>query len=378
MSLTLSDDPDTVAIEVGSTAFKGWQSVSIMRSCESMPNSFSLSASTEFLQGPALAGTQPGQACKIYIGSDLVISGRIDRRSIVADAHNHQVTLSGRGLTRNLVDCSADLNAPELRGGSVHAPNLLTLAQTVSKAYNITVRSAVADLGLAIPNFGARLGETPYQIIESAARYAGYLVYEDALGAVVLDRVGGHAMASGFTMPGNIEAIAAERSVDDRFSDYLVVFYGIDQLVEFNSLANQRAQVKDPGITEKRVKIIVSAQSSPTYDLAKRLANWEFARRYGRSQAAQITCDSWRDRNGTLWAPNWMATIEAPEADISGADWIIGTVTFRKDAGGTHADLVLMPPEAFSIEPNPLNLFAAQFANAPRTSQDPPPPSTSP
>jgi prophage tail gpP-like protein len=59
MDVTLADSPDDVAIRVGSTDFKGWQTVSIMRSCESMPNSFQMTASTEFMQGPALAGTRP-------------------------------------------------------------------------------------------------------------------------------------------------------------------------------------------------------------------------------------------------------------------------------------------------------------------------------
>ena len=382
MSITLAADPDDVAIRVGDTDFKGWQTVAIALSCETMPNSFQLTASTEYMQGPALAGTRPGQACQIRIGSDLVITGWIDRRAVTADGRSHQVTLSGRGITRNLLDCAADLLDPSLAGGSISAPNTLNLAQRLCDAYKINARSAVSDLGVEIPNFSIRLGETPYQIIESAARYAGFLVYEDAYGSLVLDRVGGNAMAAGpngaatFAMPGNIEAIAAERSVDQRYSDYYVVFYSVDQFLNFNSLANQRAHVTDTNLGEHRVWITVSAQNSLSYDVAVVNANWEANRRYGRSQAAQITCDSWRDSSGKLWTPNWLATIEAQDADISGANWIIGSVTLRKDMSGTHADLVLMPPEAFSPEPNPLNLFAAEFANAPRVSQNPAPPST--
>jgi prophage tail gpP-like protein len=80
MPITLAVDRDDVIIQVGSNRFQGWQTVSITRSCESMPNSWSLSASAEFLQDAnALAGTRPGQKCLIYIGSDLVITGWIDR-----------------------------------------------------------------------------------------------------------------------------------------------------------------------------------------------------------------------------------------------------------------------------------------------------------
>ena len=386
MAVSLGSGPDDVTIQVGSNRFVGWQNVSISRSCESMPNNWSLTASAEFLQGAALAGTRPGQSCLIYIGSDLVITGKIDRRSIPIDARNHQVTLSGRGITRNLVDCSADLlNDPGIRGGQINGANALDVAAKLCKAYGITARSAVADLGIAIPSFQVPLGETPYQIIESVARYAGYLVYEDVFGRLVLDRIGTSQHASGFTLPGNVEAINGERSVDGRFSTYVVVYSGVDQTADLGGLANRRATILDDTLGEYRLRIIVSEQIAPTPAgqqtidndaIAKQRANWEKARRIGRSQGASITCDSWRDSKGTLWTPNWLATIDAPAADISNATWIIGSLTFRKDMSGTHTDLILMPPDAFSPEPNPLNLFDAELTNAPQTSQAPAPPST--
>jgi prophage tail gpP-like protein len=387
VAISLGSGPDDVTIQVGSNRFVGWQNVSITRSCESMPNNWSLTASAEFLQGAALAGTRPGQPCLIYIGSDLVITGKIDRRSIPIDARTHQVTLSGRGITRNLVDCSADLlNDPGIRGGQINGANALDVATKLCKAYGITARSAVSDLGIAIPSFQVPLGETPYQIIESVARYAGYLVYEDVFGRLVLDRIGTSQHASGFTLPGNVEAINGERSVDGRFSTYVVVYSGVDQTADLGGLANRRATILDDTLGEYRLRIIVSEQIAPTPAgqqtidndaIAKQRANWEKARRIGRSQGASITCDSWRDSSGTLWTPNWLATIDAPAADISNATWIIGSLTFRKDMSGTHTDLILMPPDAFSPEPNPLNLFDAELTNAPQTSQAPAPPSTS-
>jgi prophage tail gpP-like protein len=66
-------DPDEVIIQIGSTRLAGWKTVSITRSCEMMPNSFSVTASTQFMQGGGLALTRPGQPCTVYIGSDLVM-----------------------------------------------------------------------------------------------------------------------------------------------------------------------------------------------------------------------------------------------------------------------------------------------------------------
>jgi len=370
---------DEVSIQVGGTRFQGWQSVQITRSCETMPNSWAVAASTEFFQGPALTQTRPGQACNIYVGNDLVITGWIDRRTIDVDARQHPVVLSGRGITRNLVDCSADLiKDPGLLGGVINATSTLDLAQRLCKSFKITARSVPTNLGLAIPGFRVNLGETPYQIIESAARYAGFLVYEDQNGNLVLDQVGKTSHASGFAVPGNVEKIRAERSVDQRYSDYLVVWTAVNQLADLGALSNHRAETNDPTMTEYRPRIIVSEQITPAYDVGLARAKWELARRLGRSQAAMVTCDSWRDVAGKLWTPNMLAAIDAPSADISGATWIIGTVTLRKDASGTHADLVLMPPDAFNPEPNPLNLFDNELARSPQTSQNPAPPSTDP
>ena len=70
------------------------------------------------------------------------------------------------------------------------------------------------------------------------------------------------------------------------------------------------------------------------------------------------------------------ARIDAPAADITGAQWIIGSVTYRKDMSGTHADLILMPPDAFQPDPNPLNLFDAEVMRSPQVSQSPAPATT--
>lgn len=384
--VTPPGDRNEVTVQVGGTNFKGWQNVSITRSCESMPNSFTVTAASAFLQGPGLAGTAPDRACNVLIGTDTVITGWIDRRVITADRGSHSVTLSGRGICRNLVDCSANIddpNDPAIKGGMINAKNTLDLAQKLCHAFKIEAYSAVPDLGIPILTFQVALGETPYEIIESVARYAGYLVYEDQNGALVLDRVGTKSMASGFAMPGNIEAISAERSVDGRYTDYIVTWYGIDTLSEPSPLGNQRATAKDKFVAGYRPLIRVSAQISPAYDVGLAMANWEYARRRGRSQAVSITCDSWRDGDrdagtGKLWTPNMLAPIEAPGADITGANWIISSVVFRKDMSGTHADLVLMPPSAFEPQPNPLNLWDNELMGKPPTSQSPAPPSTNP
>jgi len=88
---------------------------------------------------PWCAGTRPIRSCLIKIGSDLVITGKIDRRASPIDARNHRVTLSGRGITRNMEDCQADLLIdPGMRGRQTNGACALDGAAKLSKAYGTT------------------------------------------------------------------------------------------------------------------------------------------------------------------------------------------------------------------------------------------------
>jgi prophage tail gpP-like protein len=360
-----------VAIVIGDRRISGWQTVSITRSAEAMPNSFVVTMTEEFSNDPHTILALPGDGvCKVMIGEDVVITGYVDRYNVITHPHGHDVQITGRGLCEDLVDCSIDLLDPKspVHGGMISAPDAADLATKLCAAFGIKVRLAVADRGRPIRYLQVAAGETPYEVIERVCRYAAYLVYEDELGALVLDRVGTAKMASGFTEGENAEAAASTLSIDRRYSDYAVIFGTISQAWEGAGVdpTLKRAGAVDPTLKTvlKRYRplIIVSPQAEPYPGWAQSLANWEMARRRGRSQAVQLTCDSWRDKSGKLWQVNHLAPVHLPQHKLVNAEWLIGAVTYRKDSSGTHADLVLMPPDAYSPQPTVLNLWDREIA----------------
>jgi prophage tail gpP-like protein len=371
-------DPDEVSIQVGNRRITGWQTVGITRSVEAIPNSFQVTAADQYPTDPTRVIFYPGQTggeeLTIRIGTDLVITGYADRYAIQIGPRQHEVIISGRGKTQDLVDCSADvIKTPDLQGASLSAPNLRDLAQRLCRPFGLTARSAVEDLGKPIPNFTVAIGETSYEILERIARFAGYLIYEDETGNVVLDRVGTAKMSSGFVMPGNIEGASSTLAIDGRFSDYTAVWQSVNAYAEINPLGNQRATAHDKTMPRYRPRIMVSEQTDNDATLAQRRVDWEMARRIGRSQSIYLTCDSWRDTAGRLWTPNRLAKVSAPYLKLKDVEWIIGNVTFRKDQSGTHADLILMPPDAYAVEPAPLYLWNRELEQMPPSSQAPNP-----
>lgn len=215
-------------VTIGSSTYTGWTSISITRSVEACPNAFTF-AGTELFPGTDAPIVQPGSPCTVKIGSDVVVTGYIDLYQIDVAPEQHGIVLQGRGLCEDLVDCSADIASPAsgVLGGFINATSTLDLAQRLSKPFGVACRSAVSDLGPPLNGMQIALGETPYEVIERAARYCGYLVYEDENGALVLDRVGTAKMASGFTVGGdaaNVESAVVDMSLQGRFSIYTVVW----------------------------------------------------------------------------------------------------------------------------------------------------------
>jgi prophage tail gpP-like protein len=151
-------------------------------------------------------------------------------------------------------------------------------------------------------------------------------------------------------------------SMDQRYSEYeghliSTMALGTDAGVNMPGVGEI---VRDAEVPRFRKLYVISEQFVMGVPLAGKRAIWEKNRRWGQSFNFTVTCDSWRDAKGKLWAPNMLAPIVAPALKLDRRDWLIGTVTYTRDEGGQHARLGLWPPEAFSIEPTSPNMFVTQ------------------
>jgi prophage tail gpP-like protein len=223
------------------------------------------------------------------------------------------------------------------------------------------------------PSFTPILTETPYELIERPARWNAKLVYDDTEGNLVIAAIGSESMASGFTEGVNVQRAQATFSYAERMTKiaailqttgvlnsgtatYQIPYVGVPQAID--TTFPPRAD----GTARYRPLLILAESDLLGQMLIAQRVQWEMARRTGRGQAVTITCDNWRDSAGTLWAPNMLAPVSLPSCKVQ-ETWLIAEVTFLRDGDGTRADVTLMPPEAFQIEPNVLQPFNWQIAN---------------
>jgi len=92
---------------VGSNSWAGWESVRVTRGIERCPSDFQIAVTERYPGQVGKVDIQPGQACTIEIGSDLVLTGYVDRYSANLGTNGHEVRINGRSKCQDLVDCAA-------------------------------------------------------------------------------------------------------------------------------------------------------------------------------------------------------------------------------------------------------------------------------
>lgn len=347
-------DPNQLFLTLGAAEYSGWEDISVTLRAEGFPNSFEISVS---IAATGSLPAQEGEECFVHLGDDRVVTGYVDRVIEGGDASIHRVTILGRGRTQDLVDCGAEWPSHQLIGG-----NALTIAQNLAKPYGVAVALGNgATPGPDVAQWPLNYGETAAEIVQRLARNAGLLAYEDSDGQLLLAKVGTEAAASGIVWGQNVEEWSVERSMDQRFSEYVCCSESMDAMMELGGSDFFDVE-SDPNVPRhRRMYLVVEFVATDPQAFTIQRAKWEAARRAGRSFICRATVDSWRDKSGALWAPNTLIPVSLP-GSAGHDDLIIASVTFRRENGrGTTAEIVAMPKSAFT--PEPITLVPVNLAD---------------
>lgn len=354
-----------VTIRIGQYIITGWERVSIRIGLEIMPWAAMLETSS--WQPTATGGSDlsinEGDACSILIGNDQVLTGYVQSIAEDTGPEEHSLRIIATSKSVDTVECSALFSTYQMNNTTV-----LGIAQQVCQQAGIQVRSIGGAGETNIQQFSVILTETAYEVIERATRLAGCLFYDQPDGSIVLAPLGTKNVGC-LTMGQNIERMSVLRSLSGRYSNVQAIIQNMAVLFTPPDDANKQTQqmqaqtapvqasANDSGVKRPRTLLIPVETGDADYAVARQRVQWEVARRYGRSQVVEITSDSWRDSNGDLWQPNTICTVSRPQTGFK-KDLLIAEIEFVQGEGGTHANLVLMPPQAF--KPQPLVLPLAQ------------------
>ncbi|EHB7651622.1 baseplate protein, partial [Escherichia coli] len=337
---------NTVTLRTDGRLFTGWTSVSVTRSIESVAGYFELGVNVP--PGTDLSGLAPGKAFTLEIEGQIVCTGYIDSRRRQMTADSMKITIAGRDKTADLIDCAAVYS-----GGQWKNRTLEQIARDLSAPYGVTVRWELSDKesSAAFPGFTLDHSETVYEALVRASRARGVLMTSNAAGELVFSRAASTATDE-LVLGENLLTLDFEEDFRDRFSEYTVKGYarangaeGDD--IDAKSIVSRKGTATDSDVTRYRPMIII-ADSKITAKDAQARALREQRRRLAKSITFEAEIDGWTRKDGQLWMPNLLVTIDASKYAIKTTELLVSKVTLiLNDQDGLKTRVSLAPREGF-------------------------------
>lgn len=358
---------DTIKIVVGQNEITGWESIGVHMGIASLPWQASLGITTAQPGHKAAVLISEGDACTLYIGSELILTGYVVTINETISPSSHSIVLDIAARTLDLTDCSASLVTSDLTIGEnqSHAATLSLLANKVCGPFGVKV---ILEKGLSlppIPLFAINLTETPFAILDRLCRQCGVLFYDTPEGNLLITQVNEQQGGAVIEYGTDIEEINTRRSTDGRYSKITAILQTSTLLSNPPEDANYVSQIRaseagksasDPGIKRNRPLLIPVDLGDANFDVAGQRVLWEIARRAGRAQPITVRVSRWYDDTGSVWRPNQPVTLTLP-GDTAVRDLVIAEVTLSRTPTGSSATLLLLSAASLKPEPlvNPLN-----------------------
>ncbi len=285
-----------------------------------------------------------GDPCTVSIDGQDVITGHIDDVEITYDANTHNIAISGRGNTGDLVDSSAT------RPTKWKDTLMQTIAEDLCDPFGIGVvidETSAEAAAVKFVKFSAKEGETVFEALSRLATMRGMLVVTDDGTQVRFARAGAARSSTPLELGVNVLSGTRSGSQKDRFQIYTYKsqlvgtdkFHGVDA-------TSPKFDVTDEGIDRFRPMIVV-AESQGNSDDLKRRAEWERNTRAGKSRRLSYRVQGYFNDEGRLWKQNELVRVKDRFLRID-TDLLIVSVSYEK-ADKSTTTLQLANPESFDV-----------------------------
>lgn len=376
------DPANRVSLEVGGVAYAGWKSVRIHHSIEQLAGTFSLDVTERWPDQTEAWAIEPGAACTVKIGGDVMITGYVDSVGVKLSPTDHTITVQGRDKTGDLVDCSPEPKewvglTFEAIAFELLAPfgiGLVTQLETGAGGYQPKKpgkakepAKAAGSGGGKLPKKAANSGETVHKLLEKLAKIQGVLLISDRTGGLMVTRAGLNGRATDVLAIGqNLKSVDYERSFANLFSKITVkgqsvgaTIPGQAVLMGANSVKPTATVVRGagaaPGATTGSAAVgryrplIIMAEEQADQQRCKTRAEWEAGTREAKSKKISVKVQGWRQSDGALWTINTLVRMRC-QFVREDEDLLIASLEYSIDlSGGTVCTMVLQSPKAYDV-----------------------------
>ena len=346
-----------ITLEVSGIRYTDFEGASVSFSMDTFSREFSFSATAA--EGNPLP-FKGGEACKVFVDGDQVLSGYIDIVSGGYDSRSHSIDILGRGKTSDLFDSTLD---------SLELSSEISMEDAIKAAINqlgvdISVANNAGNIAIfnkAEDEIGASVGDGAFDFIETLARKRQVILNEDEFGDISINRAKKDRYSEKLqniisSDENNIKSASFNYDLTGIYREYIVKsqqntaalnFSGVSDLA---SVTSQSGRSSSSQTRAGRQLAFVAEKASGNEQLTSR-AVWESNIRRARSREYIAIVVGQKASTGEKWETNKIISVNDQFAGIK-EDMLINRVTFitSKDDGNI-TELVLIDKDAYT--PNP-------------------------
>lgn len=368
-----------ITLRIDGREYQEWTMATVERNMDDFSGSFSFDLRDSARAGDtfdyASAGDayklRPGPKVTVLVDGQVALVGYIEKVDPSIGPSDASVTISGRDVTGDMIDCAALTSGPS----EFFNVKLEDAARRVAGPYGIGVRSEV-DTGAPFSRYSLDIAETAFSAVEKGARQRNVLIMSDGIGNVVITR-GGKGRAPGeLRLPGNVISASGSFSHEGRHSETMVrgqseriaktrddvamelqtTPRNLDIRQSTDGTATERerkgtaaiGRAQDPEIDRYR-PIVHLARSKADQQSAADEAEYRMRQARGESETFSYTVRGF-GVGGRLWRVNELVSVDDNFLDLH-RDMLVSRVTYTEDeSGAALTELTVKSPEAMDGE----------------------------
>jgi len=330
-----------VKLRVNGEDFAGFKGGTISLGLDQLSSSFSF----EYHDARGASNPLPieeGDRCMLLIDDRVIMDGWVDDSDVEYDAKSYRASITGRSLTGDLVDCTA-----ERRPSSwTNAPITAIIADLLNP-FGVQARF-VGSTGANFAKFKLEKAEKVGDAIARLVRVRGFVAY--TVGSdLVIGRAGAETTQTVIRTGDQILRGKRHASLSNRFSDYL--FKGQTRANDTTNGVNAAqldGHVQDLGVKRYRPLTIVKGGHDSKADLGQ-IAILERNQRAGKGERLSYTVRGWERQEG-LWTPNVRVRVIDTILNVD-CEMLVVNVSYKfapRDPGYV-TELELTRPEAYDV-----------------------------
>lgn len=334
-----------VEIKVNGNIYSGWKTARIPFGIEQIANSFELTVTDRWVGQDNPYPIRIGSGCEVLLNGEIVITGYVDDNSPEFDANTHAISIAGRDVTGDLVDCSAIH-----KSGQWTNATLDKIVCDICAPFGIKVLID-APLGDKFSTFSIQEGETAHECIDRACRMRAVMPVSDGKGNLVITRAKNGAPVAELIQGKNILYARGEFSLRERYSTYYIKGQdrGSDDNIDAPENHTQVSATSTDSFVKRYRPLIVLAEDKGAHATFKQRAEWERNVRRGRSARATVRVNGWRNISGEIWRANTLVRLTSTFLGADANLLIVGGTYILDENQGEVTELTLVGREAFDL-----------------------------